>query len=171
VKRRHHVDESALQKAVKLAVRNAGIEKPASCHTLRHHVLFRIISRIVVKATFIGPLTPFGLDIVLTFLALSETGKAKVTAVCRFRLKSYLNAARGLTNASATPVRRPNASGHNDDGTPPACLAFRERHPDYVACGRIQKSTNGQFSGRQSTSRRDTRHSPEQDIVPAMSLT
>jgi integron integrase len=34
--RRHHVSESLLQKAVKEAVRRAGINKPASCHTLRH---------------------------------------------------------------------------------------------------------------------------------------
>jgi integron integrase len=36
MKRRHHVDESALQQAVKKAVRASGINKPASCHTLRH---------------------------------------------------------------------------------------------------------------------------------------
>src|SRR6266446_6068844 len=35
-KRRHHIDESALQLAVKKAVRASGIHKPASCHTLRH---------------------------------------------------------------------------------------------------------------------------------------
>ncbi len=34
--RRHHVDESVLQKAVKAAVTRAGIAKRASCHTLRH---------------------------------------------------------------------------------------------------------------------------------------
>jgi integron integrase len=34
--RRHHVDESGLQRSVKRAVRNAEIKKPASCHTLRH---------------------------------------------------------------------------------------------------------------------------------------
>jgi integron integrase len=33
---RHHVAETALQKAVKGAVRSAGISKPGSCHTLRH---------------------------------------------------------------------------------------------------------------------------------------
>lgn len=33
---RHHVAETALQKAVKAAVRAAGIVKPGSCHTLRH---------------------------------------------------------------------------------------------------------------------------------------
>ncbi len=36
IERRHHVDESVLQKAVKEAVRKAGIHKPASCHTFRH---------------------------------------------------------------------------------------------------------------------------------------
>jgi integron integrase len=36
VKRRHHIDESALQQAVKKAVRAATLTKPASCHTFRH---------------------------------------------------------------------------------------------------------------------------------------
>ena len=34
--RRHHVAETVLQRAVKHAVRAAGLTKPASCHTLRH---------------------------------------------------------------------------------------------------------------------------------------
>jgi integron integrase len=34
--RRHHVDENVLQVAVKRAVGESGINKPASCHTLRH---------------------------------------------------------------------------------------------------------------------------------------
>jgi integrase len=34
VTRRHHLDESSLQKAVKRAVRAAGIAKLVSCHTL-----------------------------------------------------------------------------------------------------------------------------------------
>ncbi len=33
---RHHIDESYLQRAVKSAVREAGINKAASCHTFRH---------------------------------------------------------------------------------------------------------------------------------------
>ena len=35
-KRRHHVSENNLQKAVKTAVSRAGIRKAASCHTFRH---------------------------------------------------------------------------------------------------------------------------------------
>ena len=34
--RRHHLSETALQKAVKHAIRRAGLEKRGSCHTLRH---------------------------------------------------------------------------------------------------------------------------------------
>ena len=34
--RRHHVDEAVLQRAVKAARVAAGIDKPATCHTLRH---------------------------------------------------------------------------------------------------------------------------------------
>jgi integron integrase len=34
--RRHHVHEQVLQRAVHAAIRQAGIPKPASCHTLRH---------------------------------------------------------------------------------------------------------------------------------------
>ncbi len=33
---RHHVDASIVQKAIKTAVRAAGIAKPATSHTLRH---------------------------------------------------------------------------------------------------------------------------------------
>jgi len=34
--RRHHIDESSLQKAIKNGVKKAGIKKLATCHTLRH---------------------------------------------------------------------------------------------------------------------------------------
>jgi site-specific recombinase XerD len=34
--RRHHIHESAVQRAIRNAVRHADIGRPASCHTLRH---------------------------------------------------------------------------------------------------------------------------------------
>jgi site-specific recombinase XerD len=34
--RRHHVNELAVQRAMKQAVRLARLKKPATCHTLRH---------------------------------------------------------------------------------------------------------------------------------------
>jgi integron integrase len=36
MERRHHLDESVLQRAVKRACVRAGLAKPATCHTLRH---------------------------------------------------------------------------------------------------------------------------------------
>ena len=36
VEQRHHFDETSLQRAVKQAIRQAGIHKHASCHTFRH---------------------------------------------------------------------------------------------------------------------------------------
>jgi len=41
--RRHHLDESVLQRAVKTAVRRARIVKPATCHTLRHSFATHLI--------------------------------------------------------------------------------------------------------------------------------
>lgn len=41
--RRHHVHHRTLQKAVKQAIRSAGIHKHASCHTFRHSFATRLL--------------------------------------------------------------------------------------------------------------------------------
>jgi integron integrase len=45
IQRRHHADGSSIQKAVKNAVRRAGIHKPASCHSLRHSFATHLLMR------------------------------------------------------------------------------------------------------------------------------
>lgn len=44
---RHHVMESGLQKAVKTAVRKAGIDKRATVHTLRHSFAAHMLENVV----------------------------------------------------------------------------------------------------------------------------
>lgn len=48
IKRRHHLYDTVLQKAIKTAVRKAGIQKRGTCHTLRH--LPREITKIRISA-------------------------------------------------------------------------------------------------------------------------
>jgi integrase len=43
IKRRHHVMERTVQRSVKVALRQSGINKKASCHTFRHSFATRLL--------------------------------------------------------------------------------------------------------------------------------
>ena len=44
-RRRHHLHESVLQRAVREAALSSGVPKRVSCHTMRHHADCRIMLR------------------------------------------------------------------------------------------------------------------------------
>jgi integron integrase len=44
-RRRHHLEETGIQKAIRVAARRAGINKPASCHLLRHSFATHLLER------------------------------------------------------------------------------------------------------------------------------
>ncbi len=55
-RRRHHVHESSLQKAVRQAVKRSGIVKKAGCHTFRHYAELGITATVLLPiCSWTGP--------------------------------------------------------------------------------------------------------------------
>lgn len=109
--RRHHAPEDSLQRAVKQAIRKAGIVKPGSVHTLRHYV-----SRTTTSTQKFDP-SPF-----LGILALSRAGSCSMTRHS-FRASKVLQ--EGKQPVAGSIAGRPSLMGSH----------FGERLFFHLQCG------------------------------------
>jgi integron integrase len=63
-RRRHHADESSVQKAFRTALRQSSVHKPASCHVLRHYAVFPTMPSPSIDAALVAPFATSALGIV-----------------------------------------------------------------------------------------------------------
>jgi len=72
-RRRHHLHETVVQRAVKDAARAAGLARPATCHSLRHHADSRIMPTVLRDMTGLGGDRAFANDVVGMIRGVRET--------------------------------------------------------------------------------------------------
>ncbi len=112
-RQRHHLDESAVQKAVKGAVRKAGIHKPASCHTMRHSFATHLLERGMDIRTVQDQLGHKDIRTTQIYTHVLQRGGNAV--------KSPLGAALGLTGHAGAPnAQMPASAGQSSECVQPA---------------------------------------------------
>jgi integron integrase len=93
--RRHHIGETAVQRAIRRAVRESGIDKPASCHTSRH--------------SFATHLLECGMDIRTVQEQLGHADVRTTQIYTHVLKRGGLAVKSPLGDALKSPVRRPGS--------------------------------------------------------------
>jgi len=102
-RRRHHLHESVLQRAVKEAVRHAGITKPATCHTFRHSFATHLLEESHDIRTVQELLGHHGTT---TYCAVSTFGRPPLSVASPVRAVTHGNGTE--TMAGRRPSHRPS---------------------------------------------------------------
>ncbi len=93
--RRHHIGETAVQRAIRRAVRESGIDKRASCHTLRHSFATHLLER--------------GMDIRTLQEQLGDADVRTTQIYTHVLKRGRLAVKSALDDALKSPVRRPSS--------------------------------------------------------------
>jgi hypothetical protein len=117
-RRRHHLHESAVQRAVKKAVRRAGITKRASCHTLRHSFATHLLEDGYDIRTIQELLGHRSVRTTMIYTHVLNRGGRGVRSPLD-RLDRRPGSQRGVDIRSSSPVTARRPSAHRFTARPP----------------------------------------------------